>query len=164
MAREYTVGPAANSTVGNGANRAVIFVNPGTTCSLEFLRAWASQAANATSAQQSVALRTVNTQFPTVTAATPRKLKLLDPASVITGGTLGSAGTAGVLESSAGVGSQSEVVLDNFNVLNGWLWVPTPRETIIMNASATSGFGLYFPVVPGTLTAWSAGLTYSELG
>ena len=163
MAREYTVG-MLNVTVTNAVDLAQVFVNPGVTCSLEFMRAWASQAANATSAQQTVALRTQVTAFPTLTSATPRKLKLLDPVSVITGGTAGAAGTSGVNASVAGAGTKSEVIDDNFNVLNGWLWVPTPRETIIMNASAASGFGLYFPVAPATLTSWSAGVTYAELG
>jgi hypothetical protein len=133
---------------------------------LEFLRAWASQAANAASAQQSVALRTLLTSggAPTLTAATPRKTKFLDPISQITGGTAGAAGTAGVLASATGSGTQSEVILDNFNVLNGWLWVPTPRETIVMNAAALSGFGLFFPIQPATLTGWSAGLVFAELG
>jgi hypothetical protein len=163
MAREYTVG-ALNVTVTGAVDLAQTFVNPGTTASLEFLRAWASQAANATSAQQSVALRTQVTAFPTLTSATPRKLKLLDPVSQITGATNGAAGTAGVNASVAGAGTKSEVVDDNFNVLNGWLWVPTPRETIVMNASAASGFGMYFPVQPATLTSWSYGLTFAELG
>jgi hypothetical protein len=104
------------------------------------------------------------TAFPTLTSATPRKLKLLDPASQITGGTAGAAGTAGTNASVAGAGAKSEVIDDNFNVLNGWLWVPTPRDTIIMNASAASGFGIYAPVQPTTLTSWSAGLTFAELG
>jgi hypothetical protein len=164
MAREYTVGPAANATTTGAVDLAQVFINPGTTCSLEFLRGWASQAANATSAQQSVALRTQVTAFPTLTGITPRKLKLLDPVSAIVSGTAGAAGTSGAIASVAGAGTKSEVVLDNFNVLNGWLWVPTPRETIIMNASAASGFGLYFPVQATTLTGWSFGLTYGELG
>jgi hypothetical protein len=163
MAREYTVG-MLNVTVTNAVDLAQVFVNPGTTCSLEFLRAWASQAANATSAQQTIALRTQVTAFPTLTGATPRKLKLLDPVSAIVSGTDGSAGKSGVNASVAGAGTKSEVIDDNFNVLNGWLWVPTPRETIIMNASAASGFGVYFPVAPTTLTSWSAGLSYAELG
>src|SRR4051812_2949248 len=141
-----------NVTVTGAVDLAQVFINPGATASLEFLRAWCSQAANATSAQQSVALRTQVTAFPTLTSATPRKLKLLDPASAITGGTAGAAGTAGVNATVAGAGAKSEVIDDNFNVLNGWLWVPTPRDTIIMNASAASGFGLYFPVQPSTLT------------
>jgi hypothetical protein len=163
MAREYTVG-ALNVTVTAAVDLAQVFVNPGTTQSLEFVRAWASQAGTATSAQQTVALRTQVTAFPTLTGATPRKLKFLDPISQIVSGTAGAAGTSGVNASVAGAGTKSEVIDDNFNVLNGWLWVPTPRETIIMNASAASGFGMYFPVQPSTLTSWSYGLTFAELG
>ena len=168
MAREYTVGTPNNSSVTAAVDLAEVFVNPSATianaCGLEFLRAWASQAANATSAQQSVALRTQITAFPTLTSATPRKLKFLDPTSLIVGGTTGGAGTAGILASVAGAGTKSDIINDNFNVLNGWLWVPTPRETIHMPAMCTSGFGLYLPINPTTTTGWCFGLTDSERG
>jgi len=162
MAREYTVTGAALTL----ANQAVtlVFVNPGTTCSLEFLRAWASQAANATSAQQRVQLNTQVTAFPTLTSATPGKTKLLDPVSAITGGTAGAAGTSGINASAEGAGTKTVVFPDAFNVLNGWLWVPTPKETFVMNASAASGFGLHFPAAPTTLTSWNAGCVYAEMG
>lgn len=160
-ARTYTVN-ALNGTTTGAVDLAQAFVNPGTTASLEFIRAWASQAANATSAQQSVALRTQVTAFPTLTSTTPKLLNIKDPASQITGATNGAAGTAGTLASVAGAGTKSEVIDDNFNVLNGWLWVPTPVDTIVMNASAASGFGLYFPVQATTLTSWSFGLTFRE--
>lgn len=163
MAREYTV-PMSNVTVTNAVSLAWVFVNPGTTCSLEFLRAWASQSANATSAQQQIALQTQVTAFPTVTSTTPAKLKLLDPVSQITGGAAGAAGTSGTNASVAGAGAKTPVIVDNFNVLNGYLWVPTPRETLIMNAGASSGLGLYAPAAPTSLANWSAGLTYAELG
>lgn len=140
------------------------FVNPGTTCSLEFLRAWASQAANATSAQQRVQLNTQVTAFPTLVSATPGKTKLLDPVSQIIGGIAGAAGTAGINASAEGAGAKTVVLPDAFNVLNGWLWVPTPKETFVMNASAASGFGLHFPAAPATLTSWNAGLCFGEMG
>ncbi len=162
MAREYTVTGAALTL----ANQAVtlVFVNPGTTCSLEFLRGWASQAANATSAQQRVQLNTQVTAFPTLVSATPGKTKLLDPVSAIIGGTAGAAGTCGVNASAEGAGSKTVIFPDAFNVLNGWLWVPTPKETFVMNASAASGLGLHFPAAPTTLTSWNMGLVYAELG
>jgi len=167
VSREYIVG-TLNHTPTASADLAQAFVNPSATaanaCGLEFLRAWASQAANATSAQMTIALRTQATAFPTLTSATPRKTKFLDPASLITGGTAGAAGTAGTNASVAGAGTKTEVYTDNFNVLNGWLWVPTPRETIIMPAMATSGFGLYFPTAATPTSSWSVGLTFAELG
>lgn len=163
MSREYSV-PMSNVSVTNSTDLAWVFVNPGTTQSLEFLRAWASQSANATSAQQTIALGTQVSAFPTLTSTTPVKLKFLDPSSQITGGTAGAAGTAGTNASVAGAGAKSYAMRDNFNVLNGYLWVPTPSETFIMNASASSGFGLYAPSAPTTLTNWSAGLIFRELG
>lgn len=163
MSREYVVS-AQNVTVTNGASLAQVFVNPGTTQSLEFIRAWASQNGSTTSAMNTVALGTQVTAFPTLTSATPAKTKFLDPISQITGGTAGAAGTAGTNASVAGAGTKSYVYNDNFNVLNGWLWVPTPYETIMMNASAASGFGLYFPTAAVSLSGWSYGMTFRELG
>lgn len=147
------------------ANQAVTgaFLNPGTTQSIQILRCWASQAANATSAQQRVQLNTQVTAFPTLTSATPAKTSLIDPVSVIIGGTAGAAGTAGVNASAEGAGAKTVVLPDAFNVLNGWLWVPTPQEVLVMNASAASGFGLHFPAAPATLTSWNFGISYLEL-
>ena len=162
MAREYTV-PCTNVTLANQAVT-LVFVNVGTTCTLDFLRAWASQAANATSAQQRVQLSTQVTAFPTLTSQTPQKTKLLDPVSQITGGTAGAAGTSGINASAEGAGAKTIVVPDSFNTLNGWLWVPTPKETMMLNAGAASGLGLHFPAAPTTLTNWNAGMTFAEVG
>jgi hypothetical protein len=147
------------------ANTAVtlVFINPGVTASLEIIRCWVGQSANATSAQQRVQLVTQVTAFPTLTATTPSKTSIFDQASAITGGTAGAAGTAGTNASAEGAGAKTVLLNDAFNVLNGWLWVPTPNETIIMNASAAAGFGLFFPVQAATLTNWSFGVTYREL-
>lgn len=162
MAREYLVG-AGGVTLANQAVT-LAFVNPGTTCSLEFLRAWAGQTGTVTSAQQRVQFNTQVTAFPTLTSATPSKTKLLDPVSAITGGTAGAAGTAGTNASAEGAGTKTVILHDTFNNLNGYLWVATPRDTFVMNASAASGFGLHLPVAPGTLTNWQFGLCYAELG
>lgn len=147
------------------ANQAVTlaFLNPGTTQSIEILRAYCSQAANATSAQQRVQINSQVTAFPTVTAATPGKTSLIDPVSVIAGGTAGAAGTAGVNASAEGAGTKTVLMPDAFNVLNGWLFVPTPAETYTFNASAAAGCGVHFPVAPTTLTSWNVGVVYREL-
>lgn len=161
MSRVYTVGSGGIALAN--ADVTLVFINPGTTHSIEILRAWASQSANATSAQQRVQLVTQVTAFPTLTTYTPRKHRLSDPASVIVGGTTGAAGTSGINASAEGAGAKSVILEDAFNVLNGWLWVPTENETIILNASAASGFGLYFPVAALTLTNWAFGVTFREL-
>ena len=161
MSREYSVSVGGITL----ANQAVTlaFINPGTGQSIEILRCWVGQSANATSAQQRVQLNTQVTAFPTLTSTTPAKLKLSDPVSVITGGTAGAAGTAGTNASAEGAGAKTVLTNDAFNVLNGWLWVPTPPETIVMNASAASGFGLHLPVAPATLTNWACGVIFREL-
>ncbi|HLB46473.1 MAG TPA: hypothetical protein VJL59_05545 [Anaerolineales bacterium] len=161
MAREYVISSAGITVAGATT---LIFINPGTTMSLEILRMWVSQSANATSAQQRVQVETQVTAFPTLTSFTPRLLKQRDPASAIIGGTAGAAGTCGINASVEGAGAKSTLFEDSFNVLNGWLWVATPRETIIMPAGFSSGLGLFLPVAPATLTNWSFGLVYAELG
>jgi hypothetical protein len=156
----YTV-PATNITLANQAVT-LIFINPGTTVSLRVLRAWASQAANATSAQQRVQLNTQVTAFPTVVSQTPSKTTSIDQASQITGGTAGAAGTCGINASAEGAGSKTVIIPDSFNVLNGYLWVATPSEVFNLPAGASAGGGLHFPAAPTTLTNWNAGITFEE--
>jgi hypothetical protein len=163
MAREYTV-PMSNVTVTSLANAAAVFVNNGTVVSIEFLRAWLSQSGNATSAQQAVGIQSQVTAFPTLTSQTPQKIKANDPASQITGATTGAAGTAGVNASVIGAGAKTSLIPDNFNVLNGYLWVPTPLETIIWGTGLASGVGLYWVGAVAQTANWSAGMTFRELG
>lgn len=158
MSREYTV-PNPNFTAGAIT---LVFVNPGTTASLEFLRAWCGQAGSATSAQQRVQLSSQVTAFPTLTSQAPVKNKLSDPSSLITGGTAGAAGTSGITASAEGAGTKTVLYPDSFNVLNGWLWVPSPPETMIMNAGGASGLGLFLPAAPSSTSNWSAGMTFRE--
>lgn len=162
MARGTYMISGTNLTLANQAVT-LIFINPGTTCSLEILRISVSQAANATSAQQRIQLNSQVTAFPTLTAATPSKTSILEAASAITGGTAGAAGTCGVNASAEGAGTKTPLYADSFNVLNGWLWVPTPAETIIMSASGAAGFGVHFPAAPTTLTGWNFQLVYREI-
>jgi hypothetical protein len=162
MLGQYSV--SVGGVTPTAAAVTLAFVNPGTSRSLEFLRAWAGQSVNATSAQQRVQLNTQVTAFPTLTSTAPVPHTLSDAASVITGGTAGAAGTSGTNASAEGGGAKTIIYNDTFNVLNGWLWVPTPRDTIILNASAASGFGLHFPATPSPAGAWSWGVTFSQLG
>lgn len=163
MQRVYVIS-SENVTVTNSADLAQAFANPGTTLSLEFLSARASQRANATSAMCSAAVGFKVTAFPTLTSVSPRTMHLSDPASAITGATTGAAGTSGTNASVAGAGAVTYRKNENFNALYGWLWLPTPRATAIANASASSGFGIFFPAAPATLTAWCAELEFGELG
>ena len=157
MAREYVIS-AGGITLANQAVT-LVFINPGTTASLEILRCWVAQSANATSAQQRVQLNTQVTAFPTLTSATPAKTKLLDPVSAIIGGTAGAAGTAGTNASAEGAGTKTVMHSDAFNVLNGWLWVPTPEERIFVPGGGI--IGLKFPDAP-TAATYYAGFIFGE--
>jgi hypothetical protein len=161
--REFSISAAGATIIGATT---LIFVNPAAAPNpnLEFLRFWIGQSANATSAQQRVQLVSQVTAFPTLVSATPVKLKPSDPnASVIVGGTAGAAGTAGVNASAEGAGAKTALWEDAFNVLNGWLHVPTPPETRIMPAGLASGLGLFLPVAPATLTNWAFGEVFREM-
>jgi hypothetical protein len=156
----YTVSGKAQTVV---AAPQLVFVNVGTTVSLQFLRAWVSQNANATSAQQGVKTLTKASVFPTLVSATPNPTSPVDQASKIVGGTAGAAGTSGINSSVNGAGAELDIYPDNFNVLNGWLWVPTPADLVVLSAAGTQGFGTQFVATPGTLTGWTFGVEYAEV-
>lgn len=160
--REFSVSAAGITVVGATT---LVFINPpaAPAANLKFMRHWVGQSANATSAQQRVQIVTQVTAFPTLTAATPSKINFADTASIITGGTTGAAGTAGINASVEGAGTKTIVWEDDFNVLNGWLLVATPPEGRVMPAGAASGQGLFLPVAPSTLTNWAFGQTYAEV-
>jgi hypothetical protein len=157
----YTI-TGSNITVANAAVT-LVFLNPGTTCSLEILRVDVSQAANATSAQQRLDFITKVAAFPTLTSVTPKKTSLIDQASQIIGGTAGAAGTCGINASAQGAGTETILKSDSFNVLNGYLWVATPAEVFKLNAGAASGFGIQFPAAPASLTGWNFTVVFGEV-
>jgi hypothetical protein len=147
----------------------LVFLNPSAGGAgipgFEILRCWVSQRANATSNQQGVALGTKLTAFPTMVSATPAKVGGLGlPTANLTGNTTGAAGTAGINSSVNGAGAEIKTVTDNFNVLNGWLFIPTPAETMMFMPGGTSGFFQQFLNTPTTLTGWSWGTLYREVG
>lgn len=158
---EYAVSGGGITIAGAST---LIFINPAAAPkpNLDFLRFWCGQSQNATSAQQRVQLETQVTAFPTLTSATPAALKRAGPASNITGGTAGAAGTSGIDASAEGGGTRTPIFDDAFNVLNGWLHVPTPKEVITMPAGSTSGLGLFFPVAPANLDNWAFGAIFGE--
>lgn len=163
MAREFRISAGGITVLGATT---LIFVNPpaAPNFALEFLRWWIGQSANATSAQQRIETINKASIFPTVTGATPTKLKVADPnASIIVSGTAGAIGTAGTNASVEGAGAATVRSDDAFNVLNGWLGVPTPPETDVYPAGFGNGIGLYFPVAPTTLTNWAFGCHFREI-
>lgn len=169
MAREFVVS-ISNSTIISTTTLALILPASAPNPSIEFLRFWIGQSANAVSAQQRVNLRTQISSWPTCAAYTPDKLKRSEPnASVITGFVSNVLAGAGINATVEGAGTTDIILEDAFNVLNGWLLVPTPAETIIMGpnppvATATAaGLEMQFPSSPLTLTGWSWGLIFREV-
>ena len=163
MAKEYSVG-GDGLTLANQA-LTLVFINPAAavTPMLNVFRMWASQQGSATSAQQRIEAETQVTTFPTLVSATPRHLRRGDTvASLIVGGTAGAAGTCGINASAEGSGAKTVMFGDNFNVLNGYLWVATPREVIELAGSDASGFGLFLPAAASTLSNWACGINYGE--
>lgn len=167
--REFIVS-ISNSTVVSTTT--LVLVSPASVPNpqLEFMRFWIGQNANATSAQQRVNIRTQASSFPIGASFTPKKLKPSDPnASVVVGGVSGIIGQCTLNATTEGAGATTIIWEDAFNVLNGWLLVPTPAETIMMPTnpvySSASGLGLemQFPSTPATLTGWAWGLTYREV-
>lgn len=167
--REFAFGSnAATTTTGLTVAGATTlnFLNPSAApnMNIKYLRHWAGQAANATSAQQRIQLATQVTAFPTLTSVTPRKLKLADPnASVIAGGTAGAAGTCGINASAEGAGTKTLWWDDAFNVLSGFLKVLTPDDFEVVSAGSASGVNLWFPTAPTTLTGWNWGQNFAEV-
>ena len=167
MAREYTVTGDNQSLNAVGPPLTIVQLNPSAggagVPGFEVLRCWVSQRANATSAQQGMKFGTKVATFDTVVGVTPAKTKLGDPAANLVSGT-GGAGTAGINAGTIGGGTLTNIYTDNFNSLNGWLWVATPPETLVFMPGGTSAFSLAFSATPGTTTGWSWGVLYREVG
>ena len=167
--REFVVS-ISNSTVISTTTLALIIPASAPNPNIEFMRFWVGQNANATSAQQRINIRTQLSSWPTVAAFTPKKLKISDPnASVITSFVSNTLAGAGINATVEGGGTTTLVIEDAFNVLNGWLFVPTPPETFVMPAQAVyssasnTALEMQFPSTPATLTGWAWGLTFREV-
>jgi len=160
--RVYKV-TAPNITVANQAVSLVVIM-PTAGQTIKILRAEVSQHANATSAQQRILMGTKASVFQTVVTATPKPINLSDPASGIVGisGSI-AAGKCGINASAEGAGTLTDLYNGAFNVLNGWLWIPTPDEQIIINGGSAQAFALQFPAAPTTLTGWNAEVTFAEV-
>jgi hypothetical protein len=159
---EFAVGTAGS--LGTTTAATIVWVNPTTApnVNLEFMRFWFGQTGTTTSGQLTIKIQAQATAFPTVVAATPAKLKRASAVSVIIGSTTGFPGTAGVTAAAEGAGAATAILDDAFNVLNGWLLIPTPRETIVFPAGSLSGLGLKLGAI-GTTAGAATGVTFAEV-
>lgn len=128
---------------------------------LEVQRIVVSQQGTSTSQQLGVILGQKASAFGTYTATTPAPHAIGTVASGITGGTTGAAGTAGTDASAEGAGTVTTTIADSFNNLNGFLWIPTPEERIIIPPDIA--FIVKLRGTPATLTGWNAYVTFVEI-
>lgn len=128
---------------------------------IRILRAWCSQGTVEVSEQLGIQLCLQASAFGTFTSTTPTPHFLGGKVSGIVGGTTGAEGMAGTDASANAAGTKTPIVVDGFNNLNGWLWVPTPEERIVLPAD--TAIVLAMIGTAATLTNWYAGITYEEL-
>jgi hypothetical protein len=128
---------------------------------IRILRAWCSQNVTVTSQQLGIMLALQASAFGTYTSTTPTPHFIGGKISGIVGGTTGAEGTAGTDASANAAGTKTPIVYDGFNNLNGWLWIPTPEERIIVPPDTAVVLAMVGTAT--TLTNWNAGITYEEL-
>jgi hypothetical protein len=122
---------------------------------LEIMRVSVSQRSSTTSTMQRIQLIR-KTGAATVTSFTPLKLNPNDPAANAVGSTTGTGITA------SGEGTDGDIVYgDVFNILTGWLYLPTPEERIWVPGGGI--LGLKFPAAPSAAN-FTALLYFRELG
>lgn len=162
MPRRYTV-VMENQTIVADATLIIVHAAAawGTAGSLlEVARVTVTQQGTSTSQQLGVILAKKVTAFGTYTATTPQPHAIGAPASGITGKTDGAAAGAGTDASAEGAGTVTAIHTEGFNNLSGYLWVPTPDETIWIGPD--QAFIVKIRGTPTTLTGWNATLTYLE--
>ena len=130
--------------------RTLVQYNAAATNIAVVLRAWISQTLSETSTQEEAELLRVTTAGTGTGTANARQLAAY--------GTL--AGSVTMNHSAEGTAGDS-IIREGFNILNGWLWVPTPEERVVIPPSGR--IALKFPAAPASAT-WSAGLVIAEFG
>lgn len=165
MARGLYIIKQENITLPGHSDGTLILVRPPTTCALELVRAWCAQSSSVTSAQQRIAISKQVAAFPTtLTGVVPDLTSETDAASQIVGGTSGAAGTAGVLCTAEGAGAKTPIVPDVFNIVYGWSWHADPGEITLQPGSAHALLLDLKGAAPASLTGWTFGFEFKEIG
>jgi hypothetical protein len=131
-------------------------IKAGATVPLQIIRMVIGQTSSTTSTQQAVqinrksAAATVTTFTPVITGP------VTDPAASAVGGTSATGTNASAEGTDSGIVKQ-----DVFNYLNGWQFLPTPKEYTFVDAASI--LGLKLPVAPGSSTTFTADAVMEEL-
>ncbi len=129
---------------------------------LEILRFSVSQRGTSTAQQLGIRWGWKASAFGTFTSTTPTPLVGKGSVvSAIAGGTTNAAATCGTDSSANGAGTFTGIGVDAFNNLNGYLWVMTPDEKIVVMPDET--FIIQLQGTPTTLTGWNAYMNFREL-
>lgn len=124
----------------------------------ELLRASFTQSSSTTSLQFAAAVLRKSGAATVTTAVAGTHLKKMNPASPGADASLGTAAT-GITATVEGTNSDLSVQR-GVNILNGWEWLPTPEERMVV---PISGFaGLTFTSAPPSAN-WFAELVFREL-
>lgn len=138
---------------------AILQLKAGTNYPLELLRASLSQFGSTTSAGARFSL-VRKSAASTVTAASAgthlNKLNASNPTSDV------SLGTSATGYTGTSAGTNTDILVDEgFNVLNGYIWLPTPEERIIVPQGGI--IAMEFLTAPASHT-WYASIYFRELG
>lgn len=156
MGRIYSVRMSEVALVNGTATGTVVQLKCGTGSTFKVLRAWISQSSETSSRMQNLQIRRQSTGS-TVTSFTPLLHDKGDAASNMVSST-SATGYNGTAEGTPG----DVLIATDFNVLNGWLYVPVPEDRIVVGPTNPI-LSMFLPTVP-TNTTFSAGFTVEEEG
>jgi len=128
----------------------LVEVSAPSTGSIVLLRAWCSQSSSTTATQLPIQI-VRKSAVATGTPFTPLALNEND----------GSAGSTALVNATAEGTDANILIKEDWEYLNGWLWVPTPDDRITVKASGI--IALKFPVAPGASTTIQAGFIFGEV-
>ena len=134
----------------------IIQIKAGATVPLQIVRCVVAQSSSTTSTQLSVQICR-KSGAATVTSFTPITTgPATDPAASAAGGTT-TTGTNATAE-----GTDSNIIgQDVWNYLNGWQYVPSPKEYKYIDAASI--VGVKFPVAPGASITITSDCVFEEL-
>jgi hypothetical protein len=142
----------------------LVQVVTGAKAPLQIIRATISQSSSTTSTQQRAQLNKKKTTAATVTSQTPA---LLGPSTDPAANAVGGAALSGVNASAEGT---DDVVSfqDVFNYLNGWIFLPTPKEYLFVDvggvtAGINGGLVIKLPSAPGSAVTLVSNMIFEEL-
>lgn len=134
----------------------LVQVKAGTSRAVELLRVSVSQSGSTSSTMQRIQINR-KSAAATVTSFTSLAMRNGDSAADAVGGT-SATGTNATVE-----GTDTNIlIVDTFNILNGWLWVPVPEERITLPAGGI--IGVKFPAAPGAALTVTASIVFAEIG